>query len=87
MNTIDATFDGAVFRPTHPVSLPPNTAVRLTVERITRTEKTGSFLKTARSLQLEGPPDWAANLEHYLYGEVGPGRVRFFSIPALSQPP
>ena len=32
--TIDAKFDGEVFRPIGPVSLPPDTNVRLTVERI-----------------------------------------------------
>lgn len=29
-----------------------------------------SFLRTARSLQLEGPADWSANLDHYLYREA-----------------
>jgi hypothetical protein len=27
-----------------------------------------SFLRTARSLDLDGPPDWAANIDKYLYG-------------------
>jgi len=27
-----------------------------------------SFLRTARSLNLEGPADWSARLEDYLYG-------------------
>ena len=27
-----------------------------------------SFLDTARSLNLEGPPDWSDRLEEYLYG-------------------
>jgi hypothetical protein len=31
--TIEATFDGQVFRPAEPISLPPNTTVRLTVSR------------------------------------------------------
>jgi hypothetical protein len=26
-------------------------------------------LRTARSLNLEGPPDWASNLDKYLYDE------------------
>ncbi|MFO0968024.1 MAG: hypothetical protein U0793_20910 [Gemmataceae bacterium] len=73
--TIDATFDGAVFRPSGPVSLPANTPVRLSVETLARTgEKSESFLKTAQSLQLDGPPDWASNLDHYLYDEDRSGR-------------
>ena len=31
-------------------------------------EQTTSFLQTARSLNLEGPADWSAKLETYLYG-------------------
>ncbi len=69
--TIEATFDGQVFRPAGPISLPPNTAVRLTVEPLADQPK--GFLRTARSLNLEGPPDWASNLESYLYGEGAEG--------------
>jgi hypothetical protein len=69
--TIEATFDGRVFHPTDPVSLPPNTTVRLTVEPIQG--KPTSFLRTARSLGLEGPPDWASNVDTYLYGEGAGG--------------
>jgi predicted DNA-binding antitoxin AbrB/MazE fold protein len=69
--TIEATFDGKVFRPTEPVSLPPNTIVRITVEPLP--DKPASFLRTARSLNLEGPPDWATHLDAYLYGEGAGG--------------
>ena len=67
--TIEATFDGSVFRPAEPVRLEPNTRVRLTVEPVSSgSSESGSFLRTARSLNLEGPPDWATNLHKYLYG-------------------
>ncbi len=67
-DTILATFDGSVFRPTQPVSLEPNTPVRLTVESLAAPPgRPASFLQTARALQLEGPPDWAAHLDKYLY--------------------
>jgi hypothetical protein len=34
-----------------------------------------SFLQTARSLDLQGPPDWASKLDDYLYGkETGGGQ-------------
>ena len=69
--TIEATFDGQVFRPAGPISLPPNTTVRLTIEPILGTP--ASFLRTARALNLEGPPDWASNLDAYLYGEGAGG--------------
>jgi hypothetical protein len=29
----------------------------------------GSFLDTALSLRLAGPPDWSDNLDDYLYGD------------------
>jgi hypothetical protein len=71
--TIEATFDGIVFRPTEPVILEPNTTVRLTVETLpVQTGMPTSFLQTAQSLNLEGPPDWATNLDKYLYGEDAP---------------
>jgi hypothetical protein len=69
-STIDATFDGNVFRPTGPVALTPNTPVRLTVETLPAdANPPTSFLKTARALHLQGPPDWAANFDDYLDGK------------------
>lgn len=67
--TIEATFDGSVFRPAGPVSLSPNTPVRLIVETLPEEARpTTSFLRTARELHLQGPPDWASHLDEYLYG-------------------
>jgi predicted DNA-binding antitoxin AbrB/MazE fold protein len=72
--TIEATFDGSVFRPVSPVDLEPNTTVRLAIEPLpAKVGKPASFLQTARSLNLEGPPDWASNLDKYLYGEEAEG--------------
>jgi hypothetical protein len=68
---IDATFDGEVFRPAQPVPLEPNTMVRLIVESIpARTGKPLSFLDTLQSMKLEGPSDWSANVDKYLYPET-----------------
>lgn len=67
--TLEAVFDGEVLRPDEPLDLEPNTRVRLTIE--TADERRGeakSFLRTARALNLQGPPDWAARLDDYLYG-------------------
>ena len=66
---IEAVYDGVVLRPDAALPLPPNTRVRVTVEEITPQPPGGtSFLRTARSLDLTGPPDWSANLDDYLYG-------------------
>lgn len=68
VRTIDAIFDGSVLRPENPLSLEPNTRVRITIETMEPSEeKESSFLDTARSLNLDGPPDWASNVDAYLY--------------------
>jgi len=66
--TIEAVFDGVTLRPDEPLDLPPNTRVRVTIESPATTGEPTSFLDTARGLTLSGPPDWARNLEAYLYG-------------------
>jgi predicted DNA-binding antitoxin AbrB/MazE fold protein len=71
--TFEATYDGKVLHPESPLVLKPNTRVRITVESVERSgsdEERGSFLRTARSLNLEGPRDWAENLDAYLYGDA-----------------
>ena len=68
--TLSATFDGTVLRLDEPLSLPPNSRVRITVEPEKRGGESRSFLSTARSLDLQGPPDWSERLEDYLYGEA-----------------
>lgn len=67
--TVEAVFDGEVIRPDEPLDLAPNTRVRITVEdKLTAEPKRRSFLRTARSLNLDGPPDWSERIEEYLYG-------------------
>jgi predicted DNA-binding antitoxin AbrB/MazE fold protein len=67
---VEALFDGKVFQPDEPVELKPNTRVRIIVQTISlEGDEVASFLRTARSLNLEGPPDWSNNLDEYLYGE------------------
>jgi hypothetical protein len=66
---VEALFDGIVFHPAEPIALGPNTRVRMTIETISSTEgEAVSFLRTARKLNLDGPPDWSVNLDEYLYG-------------------
>jgi predicted DNA-binding antitoxin AbrB/MazE fold protein len=67
--TVEAVFDGEVIRPDEPLDLEPNTRVRITVEDKLKAEpKRRSFLRTARSLNLDGPSDWSERIEEYLYG-------------------
>ena len=66
--TLDATFDGSVFRPDQPIELEPNTRVRITIEpNMTSERNPVSFLRVARSLNLDGPHDWSSRLDEYLY--------------------
>jgi predicted DNA-binding antitoxin AbrB/MazE fold protein len=65
--TIEAVFDGEVFRPDRPLKLEPNTRVTLVVTMPDRTEPSESFLDTAMSIKLEGPADWSENLDRYLH--------------------
>ncbi len=75
--TVDATFDGEVFRPTKAIALQPDTQVQLIVT-VKSTDKgnPSSFLRVARSLKLSGPADWSARLDDYLYGEATSGDSR-----------
>lgn len=70
VQTIEAIYDGAVLRPEEPLSLEADTRVRLTLETLPNEEKpTLSFLETARSLDLDGPPNWSAQVDEYLNGD------------------
>jgi hypothetical protein len=75
--TLEATFDGQVLRLDEPLKLQPNTRVRITVETdVPQAKRTRSFLRTARSLNLEGPADWSARIEEYLYGRKDDDQAR-----------
>lgn len=69
---LEAIFDGQVLRPEQPLELQPNTRVRITIETdIPQERSVRSFLKTARSLNLQGPTNWSECIEEYLYGDKG----------------
>ena len=66
--TLEATFDGEVIRLDEPIDLEPNTPIMITIEsRGKPIRKRRSFLRIAKSLNLEEPPDWSARFENYLY--------------------
>ena len=72
VRTMQALYDGVVLRLEAPLPLEPNTRVRITIETLEDGGEDASFLDTARSLNLTGPPDWAEDLDSYLYhGESG----------------
>ena len=72
--TIEAVYDGKVFRPSEPLTLKPNTRVKIILDTEEEEEgKLKSFLQTARALNLEGPVDWARNIDDYLYDEKDVG--------------
>ncbi|MEO8434676.1 MAG: antitoxin family protein [Pyrinomonadaceae bacterium] len=69
---IEATFDGKVLRVDEPLDFEPNTRVWVTIEPMAQPMNgTESFLDTALSLNLEGPPDWSARVDDYLHGNDG----------------
>jgi hypothetical protein len=65
---IPAMFDGKSFLLNKLPNLKPDTQVMIHIEAIEKkAEKKGSFLKTARALNLDGPEDWSEKLDYYLY--------------------
>ena len=67
LKTFEAIYDGEVLRPVESLDLEPNTRVQITVKE---SKQTKSFFEVARSLKLDGPPDFASRLDEYLYGNL-----------------
>ncbi len=68
LHIVDAIFDGKVLLPSTPLSLKPNTHVRITIETVKKKRgKTKSFLDVLESAKLKGPKDFSENLDDYLY--------------------
>lgn len=65
--TLEAVFDGEVLRPVEPLDLEPNTRVSVTIEIKQEKKEAYAFLRTARSLNLDGPSDWSKRIDEYLY--------------------
>ena len=81
MVRFQAHFDGKHLLPDEPVELPENTPLRVTVEEIAPRDDTPLLnlaewfdQLVARHGLVEGPEDWAAELDHYLYGTPKVGR-------------
>lgn len=69
--TLEAIFDGKTLQPMIPLNLKPGTRVSIIIENVeaTETENSTSFLQTAKSLNLEGDPEWSENFDQYLYND------------------
>ena len=76
--TINVTFDGEVFRPDETVDIPTDTKGRITVENGTgklemkyAKRKPGgkpyAAFEYMRSVKLDGPSDFSANVDEYIY--------------------
>ncbi len=68
---LEAVFDGTSLQLQEPLNLVIGTRVRIIIESIEPIEQIQpkTFLQTARSLQLQGEPDWSEKIDQYLYGE------------------
>jgi hypothetical protein len=71
IQTLDALFDGEILVPEVPLNIKSGMRVRIIVESLLPENKPTqkSFLQTAKSLNLQGHPDWSENIDQYLYGE------------------
>ena len=65
--TLHVTFDGKVLRPEEPVDLKLNTRYIVTIEyEEEKSDLWNTLVKLAGTV--EGPEDWSAEHDHYLYG-------------------
>lgn len=64
---IKAVFDGEVLRPKEPLELLPNTEVEVTIATPEPAiSEPCSFIETALSLKVKGPPNWSELVEDEL---------------------
>jgi hypothetical protein len=73
-HVINGTYDGRAIHPDEPLPLARNTRITITVHAEEPREEgdddvgATTFFAVARSLSIEGPTDWSARIDHYLYG-------------------
>lgn len=70
--TLHLTYDGEALHSDEPLQLKAGARIRVTIEAIEPDDSSSapySFFDTALSMNLDGPPDWSARLDDYLYGE------------------
>lgn len=70
LQELEAIFDGTALQLEVPLNLKAGTRVRIILESVLPDEEQPkTFLETAKSLQLQGEPDWSEKIDQYLYGE------------------
>ncbi|MBW4441020.1 MAG: hypothetical protein KME10_07275 [Plectolyngbya sp. WJT66-NPBG17] len=71
IQALDAIFDGTALHPQAPLNLAAGARVRITVETLIPDAESEhkTFLQTAKSLQLEGDPDWSETFEQRFHGD------------------
>ena len=72
--TLEAIFDGSVFRPETAPKLPPNTRCTITVEDIADEEQEEDAWSVLEAMAgtVEAPQDWASEHDHFLYNSPLP---------------
>ena len=65
MNTVQAIYENGVFRPFQDVDLEEGESVELTINLSTEKDPASDFSDIAVDM---GIPDYALNIDHYLYG-------------------
>jgi hypothetical protein len=78
MIQFSAHFDGKNICPDEPVSLPQNVPLRITVDAPAAKNNSGGPIDLFDRLDskvglIDGPDDWAAEHDHYLYGAAKKG--------------
>jgi hypothetical protein len=71
VKTLTVVFDGEVFRPSGPIDLEPSTSCVITiVSQVPPTKKAEEAWDVLDRMTgtIEGPEDWSAEHDHYLYG-------------------
>jgi predicted DNA-binding antitoxin AbrB/MazE fold protein len=69
--TIEAIYDGEVLRPIAPLSLVPNQQYSITIidQRVeTSTHDDAWSILQSLTGTYDGPSDWSAEHDHYIYG-------------------
>jgi hypothetical protein len=68
--TLEAVYDGKVFRPETKPDLEPNTRWKITIEDASVQAPAGDVWDTLAALTgtVEAPEDWSEEHDHYLYG-------------------
>ena len=74
--TVIGTWDGSNFLLDEPLPLEPGTRAVISVKPLAEGSASAdsaepvSFIDVALSMDLDGPSDWSARVDHYLYGPM-----------------